>query len=394
MQKSLPDLRSYVFSVNQTLSAKALTLLNHLEVLRLVTSLGLMSGTSLDGIDAALQDTDGGSVAKPCGSFFAPYTDEFRSNLRRAIAGKLNPSDLETELTDLHIEAVQHLLQKTGRSARDIALIGFHGQTVVHDPANRKTWQIGDGQRLADRTGIPTVFDFRSADVAAGGEGAPLAPVYHVAIAADVPERPVAVLNIGGVANISWIGERGALIACDTGPGNGPLDDWMQAHTNHIFDEDGAFARTGRIDQACLEAALSAQFFGAAAPKSLDRLDFTMAMADGLPPRDGAATLTEITVAAIARSVEILPEPPKRWLVTGGGRRNQWMMERLAAHLNAPVDPIEAIGHDGDNLEAEAFAYLAVRSQTGLPISFPGTTGAPSPMTGGRIAYPSTRPNA
>ncbi|MBT6313079.1 MAG: anhydro-N-acetylmuramic acid kinase [Alphaproteobacteria bacterium] len=348
-----------------------------------------MSGTSLDGVDAALLETDGGAHAEPLGVFFAPYSDAFRSDLRRAIAGDIDPGTLEVELTDLHADAVAHLLQTTGRKAVDIDLIGFHGQTVAHDPANGRTWQIGDGQRLADATGIPTAFDFRTADVAAGGEGAPLAPIYHVAIAASVPERPIAILNIGGVANITWIGARGALIACDTGPGNGPLDDWMQTHTNHLVDQDGGFARTGHIDQSRVKQALAADFFSNAAPKSLDRLDFTMAMADGLSPRDGTATLTEITVAAIAQSIEILPEPPKRWLVTGGGRLNSWMMERLAANLEAPVDPIEAIGRDGDNLEAEAFAYLAVRTKAGLPISFPGTTGAPSPMTGGRIAYPS-----
>ena len=194
---------------------------------------------------------------------------------------------MEVELTDLHADAVAQLLTATGRKAADIDLIGFHGQTVAHDPANGRTWQIGDGQRLADTTGIPTAFDFRTADVAAGGEGAPLAPIYHVAIAASVPERPIAILNIGGVANITWIGERGALIACDTGPGNGPLDDWMQAHTNHLIDQDGAFARTGHIDQSRVQKALAADFFSNAAPKSLDRLDFTMAMADGLSHATG-----------------------------------------------------------------------------------------------------------
>ena len=356
-------------------------------------SLGLMSGTSLDGVDAALLETDGGAYAEPLSAAFTPYSHTFRSNLRRAIAGEIGPGTLEIELTDLHADAVTQLLQKSDRKAADIDLIGFHGQTVAHDPANGRTWQIGDGQRLADKTGITTVFDFRTADVAAGGEGAPLAPIYHVAIAAAIPERPVAILNIGGVANITWIGERGGLIAYDTGPGNGPLDDWMQTHTSHLIDQNGAFARTGHIDESHVQKALAADFFNNAPPKSLDRLDFTMAMANGLNPRNGAATLTEITVAAIAQSIEIMPEPPKRWFVTGGGRLNSWMMERLAANLEAPVDPIEAIGRDGDNLEAEAFAYLAVRTKIGLPISFPGTTGTPRPIPGGRIAYPSSPKN-
>ncbi len=352
--------------------------------------LGLMSGTSLDGIDAALLETDGGARAEPLGAFFVPYSDTFRSNLRRAIAGDTDPAALEVELTDLHASAVAQLLHRTGRKAADLERIGFPGQTVAHDPAKGRTWQIGDGQRLADATGITTAFDFRTADVAAGGQGAPLAPIYHVTIAEAIPERPVAILNIGGVANISWIGEHGALIACDTGPGNGPLDDWMQAHTNHVIDQDGALARTGDIHQYRVAKALAADFFSKPAPKSLDRLDFTKAIAEGLNPPDGAATLTEITVAAIAQSIEIFPEPPKRWLITGGGRLNKWMMERLAANLEAPVEPIEAIGRDGDNLEAEAFAYLAARAAAGLPISFPETTGAPRPMTGGRIAYPSS----
>jgi anhydro-N-acetylmuramic acid kinase len=352
-------------------------------------AIGLMSGTSLDGIDAALLETDGKGHARALGScVFHAYTDAFRSDLRRAIGGQVDPQTLEQELTDLHINAVNALLAQSGIPAADINIIGFHGQTVAHDPASRHTWQIGDGQRMADHTGIVTAYDFRSADVAAGGQGAPLAPIYHVAIAASVPERPIAILNIGGVANVTWIGEAGALIAFDTGPGNGPLDDWMQAKTNHVFDEDGAFARTGTADAERVGAALSHDFFAAPSPKSLDRLDFTMDMAAGLAAHNGAATLAEITAAAIAQSEKLAPEPPKCWLVTGGGRRNTYLMERLQALLGAPVEPIEAIGRDGDNLEAEAFAYLAVRTEAGRPISFPGTTGAPAPMTGGRIAYP------
>lgn len=349
---------------------------------------GLMSGTSLDGVDAALLDTDGDTLTEACGAVFAPYTPAFRAELRRAIAGEIDPSVLEAELTDLHITAVQALLSKTEHCASDIAAVGFHGQTVAHDPANGRTWQIGDGQRLADAVGIPTVFDFRSADVAAGGQGAPLAPIYHAAIAAPVVERPLAVLNIGGVSNVTWIGLDGALIACDVGPGNGPLDDWVAAHTGRMFDENGALARVGKVDSGRVAIALAADFFTALPPKSLDRLDFTSDIAVGLSLEDGAATLTELTVAAIAHSTTILPAPPARWLITGGGRRNALMMERLDVLLNAPVAPIEAIGRDGDNLEAEAFAYLAMRVLGSKPISFPGTTGAPEPMTGGRVVKP------
>lgn len=349
-------------------------------------AVGLMSGTSMDGIDAALIETDGAARARSIASATTPYDPAFRARLADVAAGALDPLVLEAELTDRHAVAVDALLVEAGVAAAEIAVVGFHGQTVLHRPAERRTWQIGDGQRLANRLGIDVAFDFRSADVAAGGQGAPLAPVYHAALAAKAPERPLGIVNIGGVANVTWIGVDGELVACDVGPGNGPIDDWVKRHTGRAFDADGAIARAGAVAQDRVADALSAGFFATSPPKSLDRMDFTDRLAEGLSLEDGAATLAEFTAAAIVASGDVLPSPPKLWLATGGGRHNSFLMARLAALANAPVRPIEAIGVDGDALEAEAFAYLAVRTTRGLPISFPGTTGAPKPLCGGRIA--------
>lgn len=351
----------------------------------LTCAIGLMSGTSLDGIDAAMIETDGADRVRRLGGVSEAYEPEFRASLRAAIAGEIDPRALERTLTDLHAQAVDALVAETGRKP-DVA--GFHGQTVLHRPEERRTWQIGDGQRLADRLGCDVVHDFRGADVAAGGEGAPLAPIYHAALTAETPERPLAVVNIGGVANVTWIGPDGLLIACDVGPGNGPIDDWVARTLGRPFDADGVAAAAGTPASDRIATALQSAFFDRPPPKSLDRLDFTDDLAAGLSPEDGAATLTEFTARAILESVRTLPAPPARWLVTGGGRRNRTLMGRLRALADAPVDPIEAVGADGDMLEAEAFAYMAVRSLAGAPISFPGTTGAPTPMTGGRLSKP------
>ena len=352
-------------------------------------TIGLMSGTSLDGVDAAWIDTDGESVAATGPTVTIPYDRKMRIDLRRAldIAPSL-PVDsalvrsLIERLTDTHAQAVQAI----GRAAD---LIGFHGQTLLHRPEQRRTWQIGDGQALADRLGIPVAFDFRSADVAAGGQGAPLVPVFHAALARDLP-KPLAVLNIGGVANVTWIGADGTLVACDTGPGNGPLDDWTMRHTGHPFDRDGALARSGRADVGVLGRLMAHPYFGRAAPKSLDRLDFGGAIRDSgleaLSAADGAATLAAFTARAVVATV--LPAAPVRWLVCGGGRHNPAIMAALRAVLTAAVDPVEAVGWNGDALEAQCFGFLAARAVVGLPLSFPGTTGVPAAMTGGRVVRP------
>jgi anhydro-N-acetylmuramic acid kinase len=361
--------------------------------------IGLMSGTSLDGVDAAWLETDGERIGSLGPRLTLPYDARLRSDLRRLLdqAPRLAADDRRVKtaavrLTEYHVRAVQAI----GRPAD---LIGFHGQTILHQPARRqidhpqpsqgRTWQIGDAALLAWRTGVRVAWDFRSADVAAGGEGAPLAPVFHAALA-DTLRRPVAVLNIGGVANVTWIGPDGSLLACDTGPGNGPLDDWVARHTGAAFDADGALAREGVVDAAVLARLLDDPYFARPAPKSLDRLDFARTLAacgiEALSPAEGAATLVAFTAAAVA--VTKLPDPPHRWLVGGGGRHNPAIMRALREALGAPVDPVESVGWDGDALEAQCFGFLAARVVAGLPLSFPGTTGVAQPQPGGRIAEP------
>jgi anhydro-N-acetylmuramic acid kinase len=348
--------------------------------------IGLMSGTSLDGVDAAWLDTDGEQIAAFGPSLTLPYDADLRRDLRMILdlAPTLTSSDARLisavdRLTGYHIRAVKALGQ-----AADI--IGFHGQTILHQPRHRRTWQVGDAARLARETGMPVAHDFRSADVAAGGQGAPLVPVFHAALAANLA-KPLAVLNIGGVANVTFIGRDGGLLALDTGPGNGPLDDWCVAHIGQPFDNNGALARAGRVDQAVLARLLADPYFAAHAPKSLDRLDFGQALAasgvNRLSASDGAATLTAFTVRSVAAAM--FPEPPARWLVCGGGRHNPVLMDGLRRTLGVPVAPVEAEGWDGDALEAQCFGFLAARVAKRLPITFPTTTGVPVAMAGGRI---------
>lgn len=360
--------------------------------------IGLMSGTSLDGVDAALVETDGRALARTGDRLTLPYDPALRRTLRCLLdhATRLAPDDpvllaAERALTDRHTEAVLRLLAQAGLGPASIAALGFHGQTILHRPEQRRSWQIGDAARLAEATGIAVVHDFRSADINAGGQGAPLVPLWHAALSARLP-RPLAVLNLGGVANLSWIGEGDALLACDTGPGNGPLDDWIALRTGQPFDRDGRIAASGRADAAVLSRLSAHPFLDRPPPKSLDRLDFADAIAasglGGLSTEDGAATLAAFTAAAVAAVLRHLPAPPRLWIVTGGGRRNGAILSALRARLGATVAPAEAVGWDGDALEAQAFAYLAARSLAGLPLSLPGTTGVPLPMPGGRLVRP------
>jgi anhydro-N-acetylmuramic acid kinase len=352
--------------------------------------IGLMSGTSLDGIDAALLETDGEDVARPGPGLTIPYDGETRALLRASLEEARHVADgapvpqsireAERLLTEKHAEAVKALVAKAG----PVSLIGFHGQTILHRPERRWTWQIGDGALLARLTGIDVVNDFRSADVKAGGQGAPLVPLYHAALARNSPlAQPLAVVNIGGVANVTYI-NGDYVLAFDTGPGNAPIDDWMHRHTTTPVDLNGDFARTGKVNDAALTAMLANPFFDRIPPKSLDRMDFGMAAVEGLSPADGAATLTAFTAASIARAREHFPESPATWIICGGGRHNSTLMAMLQARINAQVLKAEGARWDGDALEAEAFAYLAMRSVKGLPLSLPTTTGVPQPMTGGR----------
>jgi anhydro-N-acetylmuramic acid kinase len=357
--------------------------------------IGLMSGTSLDGVDAALVETDGETIARPGPALGMPYEPAMRALLRQALddaqtvaAGGPVPYSIreaERVLTEVHADAVKASLAKARLSPRDVALVGFHGQTILHRPQQRWTWQIGDGALLAKLTGIDVVNDFRSADVKAGGQGAPLVPLYHAALIrkAQGTELPVVLVNIGGVSNVTFI-SKDMVLAFDTGPGNAPIDDWMHRHSGKPIDESGDFARTGKVDDAALETMLTNPFFAVVPPKSLDRLDFDASKVEGLSPADGAATLTAFSAAAIAKAREHFPEMPNTWIVCGGGRHNRTMMDALRARVNAPVLRAEDAGWDGDFIEAEAFAYLAARSVRGLSLSLPTTTGVQEPMGGGR----------
>lgn len=356
-----------------------------------MTAIGLMSGTSMDGIDAALIDTDGERVMAFGPRLTRPYDAAFREALRGVLGETAEPTRValvEAALTSAHVEAVEALLEAAGRPRVDV--IGFHGHTVFHAPQRRLTRQIGDGDSLARATGVKVVYDLRSADVAAGGQGAPLVPVYHRALAADL-ERPVAVLNLGGVGNVTFLDKSGAPVAFDTGPGNALIDDWCARHTGEPIDRDGALAAAGTANEAIIDRLLGHPYFAAPPPKSLDRDAFAalVAAVGGLSAADGAATLTAFTAASVAAARRHLPVAPGRWLVTGGGRLNPVLMEALRQRLEAEVEPVEAVGWDGDALEAQAFAFLAVRHLRGLPQTWPTTTGCPVPMTGGRLARPS-----
>jgi anhydro-N-acetylmuramic acid kinase len=352
---------------------------------RAIRAIGLMSGTSLDGIDVAYLESDGEDHVVAGPAMTVPYADDLRRDLRGVLGGVGPVAAVERALTEAHADAVARFVARNGIVAE---LIGFHGHTILHRPDIGRTWQIGDGALLARLTGTDVVSDFRSADVAAGGEGAPFVPLYHAALAVAL-ERPLAILNVGGVANVTWLGAAGAILAFDTGPGNAPIDDWALHHRGEAVDRDGALARAGRVDVARVAAFLAHPFFDRAPPKSLDRDDFPVAAADGLSAEDGAATLTAMTAAAVARAAAHCPAPPRRWLVTGGGRHNPVLMAELARRLAVPVAPVETVGWDGDALEAQAFAFLAIRSRASLPLSLPSTTGAARPVRGGRF-FPTT----
>ena len=358
-------------------------------------ALGLMSGTSLDGLDAALIRSDGRARVEAGPRLTRSYDEAFRGRLR-ALLGEKGPVDeLERELTLKHAEAVRELLAQADMAPAEVRVVGFHGHTLWHRPEAGRTRQIGDGALLAAETGIDVVCDFRARDMAEGGQGAPLAPLYHAALAAALP-KPLVVLNLGGVGNLTWIGpgigpgtgpgtgpDADRILAFDTGPGNALIDDWAARHTGRPVDLDGALARAGRVAEDALAELLDHPYFALPPPKSLDRGAFDPLPVAGLSAADGAATLTAFTAAAVARACDHLPAAPVRWLVTGGGRHNPALMAALAARLAAPVAAVEEVGWDGDALEAQAFAYLGLRALDGLPLSLPGTTGVAHPVTGG-----------
>ncbi|MFZ5673331.1 MAG: anhydro-N-acetylmuramic acid kinase [Pseudomonadota bacterium] len=365
---------------------------------KLYTALGLMSGTSLDGIDIALITTDGEETVRRGPSQTYPYIPEQRAMLKEALTDALALTDrrerpkslgqAEWSLTEWHALAVESFCQDFGLNLNDIDVIGFHGQTVLHRPERRLTVQLGDGPLLARRLNRRVVYDMRADDIAVGGQGAPLVPVYHRALAASLEVLPLAFLNIGGVSNVTWIGADGELIAFDTGPGNALIDDWALKTTGRPVDVNGRLAFSGQVNQAALAQFLGDSFFEERPPKSLDRDSFASLDLSGLSPGDGAATLTAFTAGSVALARSWFPADPKLWVICGGGRKNPALMAALRAALKLgpeAIIPAEAAGFNGDSMEAEAWAYLAVRSLRELPITFPGTTGAPEPMTGGIV---------
>jgi anhydro-N-acetylmuramic acid kinase len=354
----------------------------------LLTAIGVMSGTSMDAIDVALIRSDGETCVETGPARAYPYAPELRAALLAVIGdaqrAEHDPlAEIERAVSEAHAGAVAQFLREEGLAASQVDLLGFHGQTIFHAPRRGITRQLFDGPLAARRLGIDVVCRFRHADVAAGGEGAPLAPLFHRALAAPLAQ-PVMVLNLGGVANVTYL-DGETVIAFDTGPASALLDDFMLKRRGVAYDRDGALAASGRVDAAVLAALMDNPFFAAPPPKSLDRNDFhrRARLVEPLSDADGAATLAAFTVEATCAALAHLPARPLRWLVTGGGRLNRTFMRRLAERLGVPVEPVEAVGWDGDALEAQCFAYLAVRSLKGLPLSLPSTTGVPRPMSGG-----------
>lgn len=371
-------------------------------------ALGLMSGTSMDGIDIAALRTDGSVLVERGPSEMIAFDPAFRRRLEAALPVAVSarsstdrPGDLaelEREITIRHAVAVRQFLSGVPSAWQNPDLIGFHGQTVLHRPQKGFSVQLGDGNMLAGETGLPVVFDMRANDLRNGGQGAPLAPAYHVALAAGLHatgqhEYPMVFVNIGGISNITFVPEKGDPIAFDSGPGNALIDQWVSSRAGIPFDSEGAIASEGGVSAPVLQKYLDRPFFSQAAPKSLDRNDFGLEEADGLELSDGARTLARVSADAILKASELMPERPNLWVICGGGRKNACIMAdlRSGAHrLKGKVVAAEEAGLNGDTIEAEAWAYLAVRARQGLPLTWPTTTGCHQPVSGGVLADPQT----
>ena len=364
-----------------------------------LTAIGLISGTSLDGIDATIIKSDGEHVERIGTACHRPYTKDEQALLKSALSEarkegrptKNNTliNEAEKLVTELHAEIVKKIIETNQMDEIDV--IGFHGQTILHGPEEGWTWQIGDGKMLAERTGISVINDLRRNDMENGGEGAPLAPIYHHVIArSSNVNYPVAMLNMGGVGNITWIGGPNAddMLAFDTGPANALLDDLVRKNADLPYDRGGEISAKGTVNQAMVQKWMQNDYFRQPAPKSLDRDEFNVDEVHTLPLEDGAATLCAFSVRCVKIAECLCPVPVKHWYVCGGGAQNPVMMKMLDDLLEGTVDPVNILGFDSDYIEAEAFALMAIRKLYNLPISFPGTTGVSKPCTGGVLNLP------
>lgn len=364
-----------------------------------IWAIGLMTGTVLDGnIDVALIKTDGHEVFEFGDYALRPYTVETVDLLRQAVQTALvwqfdGPApgiflDVEKRLSEEQSSAVAWLIDNAGLKASDIGIVGFHGQTVLHRPPTEavlgKTCQLGDGNLMMRELGINVVNDFRSEDMRRGGQGAPLCGIYHQALLKRIGSSgDTAVLNLGGIGNISYFNGGDTLIAFDTGPANAPINDLVRHFGLGDMDIEGALAAKGRVDEQKLAGLLEHTYFTAAYPKSLDRFDFSSNLAAGLNAEDGAALLTALCGAAVGCALDLLPTRPTRLIVCGGGRHNTHLLKVISERANVQADPAESVNWRGDAIEAECFAFLAARRLANLPISFPSTTGVSEPTIGG-----------
>jgi anhydro-N-acetylmuramic acid kinase len=351
----------------------------------LFTILGCMSGTSLDGIDLAILKTDGEMIIETAKTYYHPYAQDQKNKIAKAFMKDEFDDDVrlaELIVTESHINAIRKFIAQDNIS---FDYIGFHGQTITHDPVQKFTWQIGDAKKIASEFNVPVIYDFRTNDVDHGGQGAPLLPVYHRALIQDSNlELPTVIINIGGVSNITYLSDTD-LIAFDCGAGNALMDSVMQSEFQKPFDENGEIARIGMVNHKIIDELLSDKFFELLPPKSLDRNPWKLEPLHNLDPKDRVATLLEFTIKGIEKGIALLPEPPNHIFITGGGRNNSYLMQLLIERLPSPVRSVDELGWNGDFIEAQGFAYMAARHLKSLPISFSGTTGVKTPLSGGKL---------
>ncbi len=348
---------------------------------KIFRAIGLMSGTSLDGIDLAMIESDGGENIKIIASDYCEYSPEFRNRLRDLIFQ--NPTlngikEIENEITILHANLVNNFLKKNNLKSSEIDLIGFHGQTIFHQPAKKITWQIGNSQLLALQTGIKTVGDFRINDVLEGGQGAPLVPIYHFYLFAKL-SKPTLILNIGGIANLTYFDDKlASLQAFDVCFGNAPFNDLMYKKFHKEFDENGDLAKTGKINLELINKILEHKIFNQSLPKSFSRNDFDEALSplQSLEPQDILACYSQIFAEVLAKDIKIFSKKPTQIIVCGGGAKNKNLLNVLQKKLeDIKILTAQEVGFNVHSIEAEAFAFLAIRRILNLPISFKQTTG-------------------